>query len=175
MIRRAFAVTLLSGAALVFAVRFEAPPTGFVEAEGEVVAEPPEPIEVVTTTTTVPVTTTAPAGGGTTTTEPVIPELGRGIQVVESPMIRMNRGYVQLEVTVFDGYVAEIDMIVVPSESRRAREISLDAHDILREEAIDRQTYRLHNVSGATETSKAWMYALKLALIDAGVVLPVES
>jgi uncharacterized protein with FMN-binding domain len=75
-------------------------------------------------------------------------------------------------VTVFDGYIANVEMIVTPSESRRAREISLDAHEILAAEAVDAQAYRLHNVSGATETSRAWMYALKLALIEAGIVLP---
>jgi uncharacterized protein with FMN-binding domain len=164
MIRRALAIALLSGAALVFAVRFEPPPTGLVEAEGEIVVVT---TVTVATTTTIPLVTTTVA---TTTTAVTIPELGAGIQVVESPLVRMNRGYVQLEVTIFDGYIANIEMIVVPSESRRAREISLDAHDILEREAVQAQAYRLHNVSGATETSRAWMYALKLALIDAGVL-----
>lgn len=174
--RRAFAITLLSGAALVFAFRFEPPPSGLIDAEGEIVAEPP--FEIVTTTTTLPpVTTTTTAVdpvGSTTTTTPMLPELGAGVQVVESPLVRMNRGYVQLEVTVFDWYVADIEMIVVPSESRQARRISLAAHDVLREEALELQSHRLHNVSGATETSRAWMYALKLALIDAGIVIPQQ-
>lgn len=164
--RRAFAIALLSGAALVFAVRFEPPPSGLVEAEGE----------IVITTTTVPPTTTTLIPIATTTTSttipPTIPELGEGTWVVESPLVRMNRGYVQVEITVIDGYLSQVEMIVVPSESRRAREISLDAHDILAVEAVETQTYRLHNVTGATETSKAWMYALKLAMIEVGMVLP---
>lgn len=170
--RRAFAIAVLSGAALFFAFRFEPPPSGLIDAEGEIVTDPP--FEVVTTTTTLPpVTTTAPVTPVTTTTTvPLVPELGPGVQIVESPLVRMNRGYVQLEVKIFDWYIADIDMIVVPSESRQARRISLDAHDVLREEALELQSHRLHNVSGATETSRAWMYALKLALIDAGFVIP---
>jgi hypothetical protein len=165
MMRRAMAIALLSGAALVFAIRFEPPPTGLVEAEGEVVIV----VTTTTTTTTLPTVMTLPP---VTSTTVIMPELGAGIQVVESPLVRMARGYVQLEVTVFDGYIANVEMIVTPSESRRAREISLDAHEILAAEAVDAQAYRLHNVSGATETSRAWMYALKLALIEAGIVLP---
>jgi hypothetical protein len=166
--RRAFAIALLSGAALVFAVRFEPPPSGLIEAEGEIVVEPTVPIVVTTSTTT-----TTLAAITTTTIPPfVVPQLNPGIQVVESPLIQMNRGYVQLEITVFDGYLAGVEMIVTPSESRRAREISLDAHEVLAVEAVELQSYRLHNVTGATETSRAWMYALKLALIDAGMVLP---
>lgn len=168
MMRRALAIALLSGAALAFAVRFEPPPSGLVEAEGEIVIVPTTTTS--TTTTIAPVVTTLPV----TTTSLAIPELGAGVQVLESPLVRMNRGYVQLEVTIFDGYIANVEMIVVPSESRRAREISLDAHEILAEEAVDTQAYRLHNVSGATETSKAWMYALKLALIEAGIVIPEQ-
>jgi hypothetical protein len=169
--RRAFAIALLSGAALLFAVRFEPPPSGLIDAEGEIVTEPP--FEIAATTTTLPPVTTTTSGASTsTTTVPLVPELGPGVQVVESPLVRMNRGYVQLEVKIFDWYIADIDMIVVPSESRQARRISLDAHDVLREEALEAQSHRLHNVSGATETSRAWMYALKLALIDAGLVIP---
>lgn len=164
--RRAFAIALLSGAAVVFAVRFEPPPSGLVEAEGEI---------VITTTTVPPTTTTLTpitSTSTTTTVPPTIPELGEGTLVAESPLVRMNRGYVQVEITVIDGYLTQVDMIVVPSESRRAREISLDAHDILAVEAVETQSYRLHNVTGATETSKAWMYALKLAMIEVGMVLP---
>ncbi len=163
--RRAFAIALLSGAAVVFAVRFEPPPSGLVEAEGE----------IVITTTTVPPTTTTLTPRTTTTTTTTLAtnhELGEGTLVAESPLVRMNRGYVQVEITVIDGYLAQVDMIVVPSESRRAREISLDAHDILAVEAVETQSYRLHNVTGATETSKAWMYALKLAMIEVGMVIP---
>ncbi|HEX5631409.1 MAG TPA: hypothetical protein VFY15_07100 [Acidimicrobiia bacterium] len=163
--RRAFAIALLSGAAVVFAVRFEPPPSGLVEAEGE----------IVITTTTVPPTTTTLTPRTTTTTTTTLAtnhELGEGTLVAESPLVRMNRGYVQVEITVIDGYLSQVEMIVVPSESRRAREISLDAHDILAVEAVETQSYRLHNVTGATETSKAWMYALKLAMIEVGMVIP---
>jgi uncharacterized protein with FMN-binding domain len=164
-VRRAFAIALLSGAALVFAVRFEPPPSGLVEAEGEI---------VITTTTAPPTTTTLTPRTTTTTTTTLATnhELGEGTLVAESPLVRMNRGYVQVEITVIDGFLAQVEMTVVPSESRRAREISLDAHDILAVEAVETQSYRLHNVTGATETSRAWMYALKLAMIEVGMVLP---
>lgn len=163
MIRRAAAVLLLSGAALVFAFRFEAPPATF-DADDDIV--------VVTTVTT----STLPPQATTPHVRVTIPPPGEvvygpAIQVVQGPTVQMNRGYVQVEVTVFDGRVVDVDMITVPSESRRAREISLDAHRRLRVEALDVQTSRVHNVSGATETSRAWVYSLKVALIEAGVML----
>ncbi len=167
MLRRAIAIVLLSGAALVFAFRFEPPPSGPIDAEGEIATDVPE---IVTTTTVAPTTTTHAVA--VTTTAPTPPELGPGVQVVESPLVRMSRGYVQVEITVLDWYLADVDMTVVPSESMRAREISLAAHEVLQAEAVEMQSHRLHNVSGATETSRAWMYALKLALIDAGIVIP---
>jgi len=166
MLRRAIAIVLLSGAALVFAFRFEPPPTGLIDAEGEIATDVPE----IVTTTTVATTTTTTTTPAVTVTTAAVPELGPGVQVVESPLVRMNRGYVQVAITVLDWYLADVEMTVVPSESRRAREISLAAHEVLRDEAIELQSHRLHNVSGATETSRAWMYALKLALIDAGLL-----
>jgi hypothetical protein len=168
--RRAFAIVLLGGAALLFAFRFQPPPTGTIEGEGEIVVEPIEP--AATTTTISPLATT-PWVPGTVPTTTTLP-LGPGVQVVAGPMVYTGRGYVQVEIKVFDGIVADINMIKVPSESQRAKAISLAAGRKLRVEGLEMQTYRLHNVSGATETSRGYIHSLKYALIDAGILLARE-
>ena len=167
--RRAFAIVLLSGAALLFAFRFEPPPSGVIEAEGEIIVPP---VETTSTTTTLVTGATAPLVRPPTTTTTL--SLGPGVQIVESPLVQTNRGSLQLEIKVFDGVLADVRMIVTPSESRRARDISTDEAKRLRVEALEMQTSRLHNVSGATETSRAYMYALHMALIEVGIMLPVS-
>lgn len=164
MIRRATAVLLLSAAAVVFAVRFAPPPTLLAADDDDVVVVP-----TVTTSTLPPQATTPHVR--VTIPPPGEVVFGPGVTVVQGPTVQMNRGYVQVEVTVFEGRVVDVDMITVPSESMRAREISLDAHRRLRVEALDVQSARVHNVSGATETSRAWVYSLRVALVEAGVTL----
>jgi hypothetical protein len=60
--------------------------------------------------------------------------------------------------------MVDIEMIKTPALSDRARQINVDTHPILREEALANQTYRVHLVSGATETTIGWARALRDAL-----------
>jgi hypothetical protein len=155
MIRRIAAVGLLSVASIVFALRFTPPVTAPDEIDDvigdiEVLAEPPPEETARPSFGTLPPPTT-------TTTVPLPP----GVRQYDSPFVRFARGVLQLRVTVEWGELVDVEMIRVPASSRRAKETSLEAAEILREEAVEVQDYRLHVVSGATETSWMYMRALR--------------
>ena len=154
MLRRIAAVGLLSASSLLFAVRFTAPVTE------------PEEIDAVLGDITVqavaPPETTRPSFGTlppttTTTTIPLPP----GVREYDSPFINFARGALQLRITVEWGVMTDVEMIRIPDSSRRAKETSIEAGEILRAEALEVQGYRLHVVSGATETSWMYMRALR--------------
>lgn len=159
--RRLLAIGLLSGASVMFAARFTPPHRGVVTATD------PSPYEAITTTTRVsPGVTANPLPAVTTSTTMPLP---RGVAVLEGPLVRMNRGVVQVEVTMFYGTITDLEMIRYPTSDRRARQISLDAEPYLEEEALAMQSADIHIVSGATETSHAYIQSLRLALESAGV------
>jgi len=159
--RRAFAVTILSGASVLFAARFSPPHTGVVTADR------PSPYDVVTTTTRVsPGVTATPLPPATTTTTLPLPP---GVRIVAGPEVRMNRGIVQVEITLFYGTITDIEMVRFPTSDRRARQISLDAEPSLEAEALRIQDADIHIVSGATETSYAYIRSLREA-IDRAVI-----
>jgi uncharacterized protein with FMN-binding domain len=161
MMRRIAAVGILSIASLTFALRFRPPPESIDQTEPifeEIVVEapPPAPPSTFTVLTVAPTTTTT---------------LPPGVEVYESNWIRFERGVLQLEVTLTFGAITDIEMTRVPSSSERAKATNLEAHPLLREEAIAIQDYRVHVVSGATETTYIWARALRDALEQADFCL----
>lgn len=160
MVRRIAAVGLLSMASVLFALRFTPPVTSPEEIDGvlegiTVQAEPP-PESTRPSFGTLPPTTT-------TTTVPLPP----GIRQHDSDYVHFSRGVLQLRVTLEWGVLVDIEMIRVPESSKRARETSLEAEPLLRAEALELQHYRLHAISGATETSWMYMRALRDVLREA--------
>lgn len=159
MFRRLAAVGLLTVASLGFALRFRPPPTvvdSFDETMAEVVAiEPPAAV-------TRP--SFAPLPSVVTTT---IPPLPPGIQQFESGFVRFGRGVMQLRITLDLGVLVDIEMVRVPHSSERAKSTNLEAEPILRAEALELQGYRLHVVSGATETTYGYARALRSAFEEA--------
>jgi len=158
MLRRLASVGLLSLASVTFALRFAPPPARF---------DPDEPsaeeAEAPTTTAvTRPRFSTLPPA--TTTTLPPLPP---GVQEVDSDFIRFGRGSLQLRVRIEHDVLVDIEMIRVPHSSERALQINTDTHPILRAEALELQDYRVHVVSGATETTYGWARALRDALEQA--------
>jgi hypothetical protein len=155
--RRFMAVGLLTIASLSFAVRFRPPPATSVGLDELVAAVE---IEIETTNPSY-----APLPSVVTTTVPPLPP---GVQQFDSRKVRLSgRGILQLEVTFELGVITDIEMIQVPSSSRRAKEINLETHPTLRAEALAIQDYRVHVVSGATETTIGWARALRDALEQA--------
>lgn len=158
MIRRIAAVGVLSVSSLVFATRFRPP----VESP-EDLADVLEAIQVET-----PPESTYPSYGTlppttTTTTLPLPP----GVRQYDSPVVIFPRGALQLRVTIEWDVLVDVEMIRVPASSRRAKETSLEAGEILRAQAIELQGYRLDIVSGATETSLMYMRAMRDVLREA--------
>ena len=160
MVRRIAAVGLLSMSSVLFAVRFAPPATSPEDIddvlEGMAVEEEPPPESTRPSYGTLPPTTT-------TTTIPLPP----GVREYDSPVVVFPRGALQLRITLEWGELVDIEMIRVPDSSRRAKEISLEADPLLRAEALDVQHYKLHVVSGATETSWMYMRALRDVLREA--------
>lgn len=159
MLRRIAAVGLLSMSSVVFAVRFAPPVTSPDDIDDvlegiAVEAAPPE--STYPSYGTLPPTTT-------TTTMPLPP----GVREFDSPIVVFPRGALQLRVTLEWGVLVDVEMIKVPESSRRAKETSLEAEPILRAEALEVQNYKLHVVSGATETSWMYMRALRDVLREA--------
>jgi uncharacterized protein with FMN-binding domain len=151
MFRRIAAVGVLTLGSLIFAIRFRPPPESVEEAGSlvdEITVEAPPPPRF--TKLTVPSTTT-------TTLPP-------GVEKYQSGIIRFERRVLQLQVTLTREVITDIEMIRIPSGSERAKEINTEAHPLLRAEALEIQDYRVHIVSGATETSLRWARALRNAL-----------
>lgn len=160
MWRRTAAVGVLTLASLTFAIRFRPPPVTVDETEpffAEMTVEAPPP-RTFTVLTVPPSTTTT---------------LPPGVEKYESNWIRFERGVLQLEVTLTRDEITDIEMIRTPSSSERAKETNLTAHPLLAAEALAIQDYRVHVVSGATETSFIWARALKDALEQAEFCLTI--
>ena len=159
--RRVLAITVLSGASVVFAARFTPPHSGVVTADD------PGLYEAVTTTTRVsPGVTATPLPAPTTSTTLPLPP---GVRIIAGPEVRMNRGIVQVEITLFYGTITDIEMVRYPTSDRRAKQISLDAEPYLTAEALEVQSADIHIVSGATETSHAYIRSLREALHEAAI------
>jgi hypothetical protein len=163
MLRRVGAVGLLTLASLLFASRFRPPEVEADELEA-LLAE----IELEPTSTRPSFGTLPPAT--TTTTVPLPP----GVREYESDYVLFARGALQLRITIDRCDLIDVEMIKVPSASQRARQISLEAEPILRAEAIEVGGYRLHIVSGATETSYMYMRAMKDALLQSDLWVEPE-
>jgi uncharacterized protein with FMN-binding domain len=81
----------------------------------------------------------------------------------------MNRGVVQVTITLQYGAVTDIEMTRYPTSDRRATQISLDAEPYLEREALETQSADIHIVSGATETSYAYIRSLREVLEEARI------
>lgn len=163
MLRRIAAVGVLAVGSMTFAFRFRPPPETPEELEG-LAAE----IQVETP----PTYPTYPTLPGVTTTTTTLPP---GVHKFESDFIRFGRGVLQLEVTLTRGVITDIEMVRTPSQSVRARETNLEAHPLLRAEALEIQHYRVHVISGATETSIGWARALRDTLEKADFCLIIPK
>lgn len=161
MLRRIAAVGVLALGSLTFAVRFRPPPESPEDLEG-LLAEIP-----IETPPTYPTYPTLPGATTTTTTLPP------GVHKYESGFVRFGRGVLQLEVTVEQDVITDIEMIRTPSQSERARQTNVEAHPLLRAEALEIQSYRVHVISGATETSIGWARAMRDTLEQADFCLIV--
>lgn len=76
-------------------------------------------------------------------------------------------GYVQVRATVSGGKLTAVDFLDYPQDRRNSVEINDYAIPRLKQQAIQAQSARVDGVSGATDTSQAFMASLEDALSQA--------
>jgi len=76
-------------------------------------------------------------------------------------------GYVQVRATVTGGKLADITILDYPQDRDNSVEINNSALPLLKQEAIQAQTAQVDGISGATDTSRAFVESLGDALAQA--------
>jgi uncharacterized protein with FMN-binding domain len=78
-------------------------------------------------------------------------------------------GVVQVQVVIQNGKIINVQFLQYPNERNRSVEINSYADPILVNEAIQAQSAKVDIVSGATDTSQAFIQSLSNALSQAQV------
>jgi uncharacterized protein with FMN-binding domain len=76
-------------------------------------------------------------------------------------------GNVQVQVTISNGRIADVKFLDYPQGARNSERINTQAIPILAQEAISAQSANVNGVSGASETSSAFIQSLTSALNQA--------
>jgi uncharacterized protein with FMN-binding domain len=76
-------------------------------------------------------------------------------------------GNVQVQVTIKTGQIAAVQFLDYPHDQENSRNINSAAMPTLKSEALAAQSAQIDTVSGATETSQAFIESLKSALSQA--------
>jgi len=76
-------------------------------------------------------------------------------------------GYVQVRATITGGKLADITILDYPQDRDNSVEINNSALPLLKQEAIQAQTAQVDGISGATDTSQAFVESLGDALAQA--------
>ena len=77
-------------------------------------------------------------------------------------------GYVQLEVTVENGAITQINEVQMPDQDGRSMMISQQAGPMLQSQVLKAQSAKINGVSGATYTSVGYQKSLQSALDQLG-------
>ena len=76
-------------------------------------------------------------------------------------------GYIQVKATVQGGKLTDVEFLQYPNDRRNSVEINTQAMPMLKQQAITAQTAQVDGVSGATDTSQAFVQSLGNALQQA--------
>lgn len=77
-------------------------------------------------------------------------------------------GNVQVQTTISGGKITDVRFLDYPQDKRTSQEINNQAMPVLKSEAIAVQSAQVDLVSGATQTSRAFIESLSNALTQAG-------
>lgn len=77
-------------------------------------------------------------------------------------------GSVQVQVTITSGHITDVTALQLTDNDRRSVQISNRAAPILAAEVISSQSAKVHNASGATYTSNAYLQSVQSVLDAAG-------
>ena len=89
-------------------------------------------------------------------------------QVVDGKVVRTPYGDVQVEVTIKNGTLVDVQALQLPDGDRHSRRISQIVGPMLHDDALQVGSARIHGVSGATYTSIGYARSLQSALDQAG-------
>ena len=78
-------------------------------------------------------------------------------------------GYVQVEASIRGGKLVDVQFLQYPNDRRTSQEINSQATPVLRSEALQAQSANVDTVSGASDTSAAFIESLSAALLQASV------
>lgn len=78
-------------------------------------------------------------------------------------------GNIQVQATVQGGKLSDVQFLQYPSDQRNSVEINSQAMPQLKQEAIQAQSAHVNTVTGATDTSRAFVESLTAALTAAKV------
>jgi uncharacterized protein with FMN-binding domain len=73
-------------------------------------------------------------------------------------------GPVQVQVTLQNGQITDVQALQTPGDQRRSQQISQYAAPQLRSEVLQAQSSQVHTISGATYTSEGYVQSLQSAL-----------
>lgn len=76
-------------------------------------------------------------------------------------------GYIQVQVKVSSGQISDVSFLQYPNDRRDSIAINSQAMPILKQQAIRAQSSQVDGVSGATDTSQAFIQSLSNALSQA--------
>jgi len=77
-------------------------------------------------------------------------------------------GLVQVKANIKDGRIVSVEAVKFPDHRRTSRDINEEALPALETEVIAVQSTKVHMVSGATLTARAYISSLASALRQAG-------
>lgn len=80
------------------------------------------------------------------------------------PLVDVFYGYVEVQVNVQNGKIANVNFLKYPSDRRTSQQINSIAMPYLQQEALQAQSANVNIISGATLTSEGFMMSLDAAL-----------
>ncbi len=89
-------------------------------------------------------------------------------QVIDGKVVNTRYGAVQVEITVKNGKVTDVQALQLPYDLQYSAEISQYVEPYLRQEALQAQSANIDLISGATYTSEGYARSLQSALKQVG-------
>jgi uncharacterized protein with FMN-binding domain len=121
------------------------------------------------TSGTTPGTTPGTASGTTGGTTTGGGSTGTSKATVTGHSTDTRWGPVQVQITVADGRITDVEVVDYPNGNGRDQQINARALPILVRETMDAQSANIDMVSGATVTSEGYLGSLQSALDQAGL------
>ncbi len=111
----------------------------------------------------------AAAPAATATTAPALmARSGYKDGTYTGPTVDVNWGYVQVQATIRNGKIANVQFLQYPSDRRTSQRINYYAVPVLQQEAVQAQSANVNLITGATLTSEGFQMSLQNALSQAG-------